>query len=234
MELYKFLQQQGFGSRKECRKLVESGLVEVAGTKVHDPIWPVDPELCTALTVNGVAWQPVCLPLYLVLNKPDGFETSHKPMHYPSVFTLLPRQFIALGITAVGRLDADTTGLLLFTSNGQFVHALTSPRRHVAKRYRVLLKHPVSQDFMRRLQEGVLLKDADQPVLADEVEQRDEFSIALTISEGRYHQVKRMVAAAGNRVNALHREAVGAMELGDLASGEWRYLTQAERQCLGF
>lgn len=234
MELYKFLQQQGFGSRKACRQLIEYGLVEVAGARIEDPAYAIDPCTRDILLVDGEPWQPVRLPLYLALNKPAGVETSHQPMHHPSVFSLLPRQFQALGISAVGRLDADTTGLLLLSTDGQFVHALTSPRRHVPKRYRVLLKHPVVPELIDRLKAGVMLKDDDQPVLADAVEQCDAQSIALTISEGRYHQVKRMVAAAGNRVVSLHRESVGTLTLGSLEPGAWRHLSAEERQALGF
>jgi 16S rRNA pseudouridine516 synthase len=234
MELYKFLQQQGFGSRKVCRQLIEYGLVEIEGRRIVDPACPVDPAILASILVDGEHWKPLALPLYLVLNKPTGVETSHQPMHHPSVFSLLPRQFLQLGISAVGRLDADTTGLLLLSSDGQFVHALTSPRRHVAKRYRVLLKHAVNQAFLDSLHTGVVLHDDSRPVLADALEQRDDTTIALTISQGRYHQVKRMVAAAGNRVVSLHREAVGALELGTLAAGEWRHLTLEEKQSLGF
>ncbi|HJU49407.1 MAG TPA: pseudouridine synthase, partial [Pseudogulbenkiania sp.] len=145
MELYRLMQQQGFGSRKECRKLIEHGLVELDGAVVDDYRLEVDPAAIDELVIDGEPWEILALPLYLLLHKPAGYETSHKPMHNPSVFTLLPWQFSQLGIAAVGRLDVDTTGLLLLTTDGQFVHALTSPKKHVPKCYEVTLKHPVSE-----------------------------------------------------------------------------------------
>jgi 16S rRNA pseudouridine516 synthase len=234
MELYKFLQQQGFGSRKTCRSMIEQGLIEFGGRTIVDINWPVPTESCELWRVDGEAWTPVEMPIYIALYKPENHETSHSPMHYPSVFSLLPPQFVQMGISAVGRLDADTTGLLLLTTDGQFVHRLTSPRHHVPKRYRVLLKHPLDEEQIGRLRAGVLLKDEDQPVLADAVEPVDSHILNLTISEGRYHQVKRMIAAAGNRVVGLHRESVGSLELGSLEPGQWRFLTQEERKLLGF
>lgn len=233
MELYKFLQQQGFGSRKQCRELVARGRVELDGRPVDDPARPVDPAAPGALRIDGEAVTVYPLPLYLLLHKPADCEVSHRPGHYPSVFGYLPAQMVALGLSAVGRLDADTTGLLLFATDGAFVHALTSPRRHVAKRYRVTLKHPAGADLLDRLSAGVVLHDDDTPVRADAVALPAPTTLLLTISEGRYHQVKRMVAAAGNRVVALHREAVGALELGELPVGQWRFLTRDELALLG-
>jgi 16S rRNA pseudouridine516 synthase len=234
MELYKFLQQQGLGSRKFCRYLVDSGQVALNGQVIQDRELQVDAQSSGAWTLSGEPWQPLALPLYIMLHKPSGFETSHQPSHYPSVFSLLPASFVQLGISAVGRLDADTTGLLLLSTDGQFVHALTSPRRHVAKRYRVGLKHPWNDEQLQRLQSGVVLKDDPQAVRADALETPDALSLLLTISEGRYHQVKRMVAAAGNRVLSLHRDRLGGLALGDLEPGQWRLLSQDERCALGF
>ncbi|WP_028535086.1 pseudouridine synthase [Paludibacterium yongneupense] len=233
MELYRFLQQQGFGSRKECRQLVEYGLVEIDGHLAQDYRLPVDVAMISALLVDGEPWQPVALPLYLMLNKPAGYETSHKPQHHRSVYSLLPRQFSRLEIAAVGRLDVDTTGLLLLTTDGACVHALSSPRRHVAKRYEVTLKHPADAELIRQLKDGVLLKDEKERVMADEAEILSDERIALTISQGKYHQVKRMVAAAGNRVVGLHRTALGRLELGELEEGCWRLLTADELERLG-
>jgi 16S rRNA pseudouridine516 synthase len=153
------LQQQGFGSRKECRKLVEYGLVEINGAVAEDYRQEWSPTDIEELVVDGEPWPLQDGPIYILLHKPDGYETSHKPMHHPSVYTLLPWQFGNLGISAVGRLDVDTTGLLLLTNDGQFVHALSSPKRHVPKCYEVTLKHPVVDDLVRHLLAGVFLKD---------------------------------------------------------------------------
>jgi 16S rRNA pseudouridine516 synthase len=236
MELYKFLQQQGLGSRRACRQWVEFGRVSMNGKIIREAESPIDPDVDVDATwlVNGQPWHPVKLPLYLIMHKPEGYETSHNPTHHPSVFSLLPAQFVQIGILAVGRLDADTSGLLIMSTDGKFVHALTAPRRHVAKCYRVGLKHPADEALLERLRSGVLLKDDDQPVRVDSVEFHDLNTLRLTISEGRYHQVKRMIAAAGNRVAALHREMMGGLLLDGLEAGQWRALTEEELRSLGF
>lgn len=234
MELFKFLQQQGFGSRKTCRQLVDAGLLVINGQVQDDPSAVIDPAAVETLLVDGVPCAPLRLPVTVLLHKPAGYEVSHSPSHHRSVFGLLPERLRNLDLSAVGRLDADTTGLLLFSTHGALVHALTSPRRHVPKRYRVGLKHAADADLPGCLRQGVLLKDDATPVCADEACLVDARTLLLTISEGRYHQVKRMVAAAGNRVEALHREAIGKLELGDLAEGDWRELSAAELALLGF
>lgn len=234
MELYRLLQQQGFGSRKECRQLVDYGLVEINGEVAEDYRADIDLASIDELVVDGEPWPLLHLPLYLMLHKPDGYETSHKPLHNPSVYTLLPWQLGNLGISAVGRLDVDTTGLLLLTTDGQFIHALTSPKRHVPKRYEVTLKHPVTPEFVKHLTAGVFLKDENEKIAADAVDVLDEITILLTITQGKYHQVKRMVAAASNRVAQLHRVGIGALQLGELEEGAWRLLTAAELAELGF
>ncbi|NDV11273.1 pseudouridine synthase [Crenobacter caeni] len=233
MELYRFLHQQGFGSRKECRQLVEYGLVELSGSACDDWRLDVDPAALSGLVVDGEPWTPLTGPLYLLLNKPAGYETSHKPMHNPTVYGLLPWQFVNRGVSAVGRLDVDTTGLLLFSSDGQFVHALTSPKRHVPKCYLATVKHPLTDAQLNALRAGVYLKDDDERVVADEAVADDAHTLRLTISQGKYHQVKRMVAAAGNRVTALHRVSLGALRLDDLPEGQWRHLTGEELAALG-
>jgi len=147
-----------------------------------------------------------------MLHKPAGMECSQRPSAWPSVYTLLPaplrqrpRRGGTPGVQAVGRLDQDTTGLLLLTDDGGLLHRLASPRHVVAKVYEVTLKHPATAALLQRLREGVPLRDAPQPVRAAAVEQVGAQQLRLTLTEGRYHQVKRMVAAAGNRVQALHR-----------------------------
>ena len=234
MELYRFLQQQGFGSRKECRKLVEYGLVEINGEMNDNWRAEISAADITALSVDDEPWQVLHGPVYMMLNKQADTETSHKPIHHPSVYSRLPPQFTHLGVSAVGRLDADTTGLLLLTTDGQFIHALTSPKKQVPKCYRVTLKHPVSDEMLQQLSSGVLLRDEDEVLAVDAVARIDDHTMDMTISQGRYHQVKRMVAAAGNRVNALHRIAIGPLALADLAPGQWRFLTPAELASLGF
>ncbi|MBV8046963.1 MAG: pseudouridine synthase [Paludibacterium sp.] len=234
MELIKFLQQQGLGSRKDCRRLIDLARVQIDGSIMQDPRQTVDPATMSQFCIDGEKREILLFPLYILLHKPADFEVSHQPAHYPSVFTLLPAAMQQAGLLAVGRLDADTTGLLLLTTDGRFVHALTSPRRHVPKRYRVTVKHAILPEMVAKLQSGVILKDDSESVAAEVVTVLDAHTLEMTISEGRYHQVKRMVAAAGNRVVGLHREALGSVELGALAEGAWRYLSAAERAALGF
>ncbi len=165
----------------------------------------------------------------LMLHKPAGYECSRKPMHHPSVLELLPRPLRLRGVQPVGRLDEDTTGLLLVTDDGQLNHVLSSARRKVPKIYRVTTRHAVDQDQVERLLAGVLLNDEPDPIAAAACEIAGEKLLRLTVTEGKYHQVKRMVAAAGNRVEALHREAVGELALpDDLGVGEWRWLSAVD------
>jgi 16S rRNA pseudouridine516 synthase len=218
------LHSQGFGSRRECRVLVYSGRVTVAGELTEDPSAEFDVgELRFA--VDGTEW---CFREHatLMLHKPAGYECSRAPQFHAGVLELLPPPLRARGVQPVGRLDQDTTGLLLLTDDGALNHRLTSPRHHVAKTYRVTLKHPADATLCQRLLEGVQLHDEPAPSLAMNCVLLDDLTLRMTIDEGKYHQVKRMVAAAGNRVEALHREAVGSVVLPeDLAPGEWRWMS---------
>lgn len=227
MQLERILQSQGFGSRKECRGLVRAGLVTVAGAEVDSPFVEFEPE-GLQFTVDGDEWQ-YRAQAYLAINKPAGFECSHRPQHHRSVFSLLPEPLVTRGVQCVGRLDEDTTGLLLLSDDGQFIHALNSPKRKVGKVYEVHTKHVFDQAQCDALLGGVILHDDPEPVMALECQILGERSLRLRIAEGRYHQVKRMVAAAGNRVESLRRIAVGSYALpDDLAEGEWRWLGEAE------
>jgi 16S rRNA pseudouridine516 synthase len=172
---------------------------------------------------------------FLMLHKPAGFECSHKPGAHPSIYTLLPGPLrmrgggAAAGVQAVGRLDHDTTGLLLLSDDGKFIHRMTSPRHHVPKVYQVRVKHPLDAAQLERLRAGVVLDDDPKPVRAAACSALSEFDLELTLTEGKYHQVKRMVAAVGNRVEGLHRSRVGAVSLPpELLPGQWRWLTEAE------
>lgn len=148
-----------------------------------------------------------------------------KPRHHPSVLSLLPPPLRTRGVQPVGRLDEDTTGLLLLTDDGALIHRLTSPKWHVPKVYEVGTKHPVTDEQIARLLAGVVLDDDPAPVRAAACERTGERALTLTLTEGKYHQVKRMVAATGNRVETLHRSTFGALVLpDDLAPARWRWL----------
>ena len=231
MWLARALQSQGLGSRKGCVLLVRSGVVAVNGVVCDDPEAEVEPD-GLELTVNGVTW-PYHQHAYVLMHKPMGYECSHKPKHHPSVYSLLPPPLIERGVQCVGRLDQDTTGLLLFTDDGQFIHRMTSPKKGVAKVYRASCADPVTDATLDALRSGVQLNDEPAPIAALACEAIDEHTLRLTLAEGKYHQVKRMIAATGNRVDGLHREAIGDYVLPvTLAPGAWCWLEAADLQQL--
>lgn len=245
MQLQDILYSQGFGTRRVCAGLVQQGLVRVYTAGPGSPA-----ELCTEsarefepeglwFQVQGQDW-PYQARAYLMLHKPAGTECSQKPSAWPSIYTLLPaplrqrpQKGAVQGVQAVGRLDQDTTGMLLLTDDGQFIHRMNSPKRHVPKVYEVGTKHPVEEAQLRKLLDGVVLDDDPRPVRAAACEATGERELRLTLTEGKYHQVKRMVAAAGNRVETLHRSRIGQLALpADLAPGQWRWLTTADLAAL--
>ncbi len=184
--------------------------------------------------VQGMAWE-YHEKAYLMLHKPAAYECSHKPSSYPGIYTLLPAPIrqrgggAAAGVQAIGRLDQDTTGLLLLSDDGKFIHRMSSPRHHVAKVYEVTTKHAVDDQQIQKLLAGVVLDDSPKPVRAAACEKTRELRLRLTLTEGKYHQVKRMIAAVGNRVEGLHRAQIGGLVLpADLKPGAWRWLTAPE------
>jgi 16S rRNA pseudouridine516 synthase len=226
MRLAQVLFTQGFGSRRLCAGLVASGLVSVGGRVLDDPDAEVDTQ-GLVFEVEGRAW-PYHAQALILLHKPAGYECSQKPRHHPSVMSLLPPPLRDRGVQPVGRLDEDTTGVLLLTDDGALIHRLTSPRHHVPKVYEVLTRHPVTSEQLEALCAGVVLDDSPQPVRAAAAEASGATALRLTLTEGKYHQVKRMVAAVGNRVDALHRSAFGQVRIPDgLAPGQWQWLDPA-------
>ena len=233
MQLERLLQKHGFGTRKGCRGLIRDERVAVNGQICDDPFADI-PTANLVFSVDGVDW-PYAEFASLVLNKPAGYECSRKPQHHPSVLELLPRPLRERDVQPIGRLDEDTTGLLLITDDGQLNHQLSSARRKVPKIYLATTKHPLDQAQIDQLLAGVLLNDEPEPIAAAGAEIVGDHLLRLTVTEGKYHQVKRMVAAVGNRVEALHREAVGQLSLpDDLPPGEWRWLTPADLEKLGY
>ena len=236
MQLQEILFSQGFGTRRVCAGLIQQGFVTADGTPCTDPSAPfVAKNLRFA--VQGVDWE-YHEKAYLMLHKPAGYECSQKPSTYPSIYTLLPPPIrqrgggAAAGVQAVGRLDQDTTGLLLLSDDGKFIHRMSSPKHHVPKVYEVTAKHAVDDKQIQKLLAGVVLDDDPKPVRAAACVQTGEHELSLTLTEGKYHQVKRMIAAVGNRVEdvgGLHRARIGALDLpADLKPGQWRWLTAAD------
>ena len=246
MQLQDVLYSQGFGTRRVCAGLIQQGLVQIHGEApggelqtVTDAAFDVTPQ-GLRVRVQGVDW-PYHEKAYLMLHKPSGTECSQKPSTYPSIYTLLPsplrmrpQKAAVQGVQAVGRLDQDTTGLLLLSDDGQLNHVLSSGKRKVPKTYLVKTRHVVDQCQVEHLLAGVSLHGEPQPIAAAVCGIVGEYQLRLTVTEGKYHQVKRMVAAAGNRVEGLHREAIGGFALPpELEPGEWRWLCASERQQLG-
>ena len=227
MKLSQVLFSQGFGARRECEGLILSGHVGIDGAVQDDPWLEVEPE-GLMFSVRGEPW-PYHAKALVLLNKPAGYECSQKPKHHPSVMSLLPPPLRVRGLQPVGRLDEDTTGLLLMTDDGALIHRLTSPKKHVPKVYEIETIDPVTEKQIDELRRGVVLHDDPLPVAAAACEQTGEHALRLTLLEGKYHQVKRMVAATGNTVNALHRSRYGVLALpADLAAGQWRWLPGPE------
>lgn len=245
MQLQDILYSQGFGTRRVCAGLIQQGLVQV-----QTAFDSVDYVVCLQsdrefdpidlrFKVKGVDWA-YHAKAYLMLYKPMATECSQKPSTYPSIYTLLPAPLrqrpnkgSVQGVQAVGRLDQDTTGLLLMTDDGAFIHRLSSPRHHVPKVYEVTVKHPLDARQIQKLQEGVVLDDDPAPVRAAACEIVSEHHLRLTLTQGKYHQVKRMLAAVSNRVEGLHRSKIGALELpADLQPGQWRWLSEQQMQNL--
>lgn len=234
MELQDILYSQGFGARRVCMGLVQRGLVSVNGVLTDEPHGEFEPK-DLQFTVEGRLWT-YRAKAYLMLHKPPGYECSQKPSAWPSIYTLLPAPLrqrpnkgAQPGVQAIGRLDQDTTGLLLLSDDGAFIHKMSSPKQHMPKVYQVGTADPVDDRQVARLLEGVILTDDPRPVRAAACRKTGDGSLELTLTEGKYHQVKRMIAAVGNRVVSLHRSRIGNLELPpDLAPGEWRWLTTDE------
>lgn len=228
LSLEKILQSQGFGSRKQCRFLIESGKVKVDNATCADAK-AIFETANFEFTVSGQTWL-YREKVYIAMNKPIGFECSHNPQHHHSVFSLLPPQLVERGLQCVGRLDQDTTGLLLLTDDGAYLHALTHPRRHVPKRYRITTHELVTAAQIAQLEAGVELIGEKELLRAYQCTLDDSQVLSFTIHQGLYHQVKRMIAAVGNHVIALNREQIGQFQLGDIAEGQWVYLDSEQQQ----
>lgn len=225
MRLDKFLCDALGATRKEATKIIKSGDVTVDGVVQKSGAFKVAED-------SGVEWQGRELskpgPRYIMLFKPDGFVCSHEDGFNHTAFMLLDEVKME-NLHFAGRLDVDTTGLVLVTDDGQWSHRVTSPKHKCDKTYRVWLADPVQESYQQAFAQGIALKGEKTLTLPAHLEVIDDREVVLTIHEGKYHQVKRMFAALGNKVEALHRERIGAIELDEtLEPGEYRYLTQQE------
>lgn len=229
MRLDRWLTTLGVGSRSQVQKLIRAGQVQVDGKAVSDPSATCDTSRA-ALVLSG---QPIDgrLTRHVMLNKPAGLLTAARDKKQPTVMDCLPPVYAALGCMPVGRLDKDTTGLLLLTTDGELNHRLLAPARHVDKVYRAVVDGPLTSEDAEAFARGLRLSDFDAlPARLDILSSRETEATALvTVREGKFHQVKRMFAAVGREVTALHRLSFGPLELDEtLAPGQWRELTEDE------
>ncbi|MEG9488676.1 16S rRNA pseudouridine(516) synthase RsuA [Mannheimia indoligenes] len=226
MRLDKFIAENTGLTRSQAAKVLKSGEVTVNGKIEKSGAAKIsqDDEIC----YQGESLEWVEEGQYFMLYKPQGYICSNDDGEYPTVFQFFDYPLMTKLHTA-GRLDVDTTGLVLLTDDGKWSHRITSPKHHCEKTYLVTLADPVEDFYAEKLAEGILLRGEKDPTLPAQLEILDDYNVNLTISEGRYHQVKRMFAALGNKVEALHRWRIGDVVLDEtLAEGEFRPLTQTE------
>lgn len=232
VRLDKLLANLGYGSRREIQNLARGGAILLDGAEVADAgdRIALDPDLPQRLTIDRAPVDP--LPgLCLMLHKPLGVTCSHKEAG-PLVYGLLPERWRRRDppLSTVGRLDKETSGLLLLTDDGALLHRIIAPKANVAKRYRVTLDRPLDGTEAATFASGTLmLEGEDRPLLPVQLEQEDPAHCAVTLTEGRYHQVRRMFAAIGNHVVALHRDRIGGLDLPtDLPAGGYRVMNEPD------
>ena len=230
--LDRLLANLGYGSRKQVQSLAAAGLVTLDGETIGkaDRHIPITADLTGRMQIDGEPLDPPP-PLTLVMNKPLGVVCSHREPGR-SVYDLLPRRWSRRdpAISTIGRLDKETSGLLLMTDDGGLLHRIISPKTEIAKRYLVTLENPLRGDETELFKSGnMLLEGETKPLLPAILDKITQNQCWLTIMEGRYHQVRRMFAATGNHVAALHRDRIGGLDLPEnLEVGAFRYLTDAE------
>ena len=226
MRLDKLIASQGKYSRNDVKKLIRDGLVTVDGEKAATSDIQVNPET-SEVVVDGT---PLCYRehVYIMLNKPAGVVSATDDREHETVLDLVPDGLKRPGLFPAGRLDADTTGFVLITDDGDFAHKILSPKNHVEKTYIAELADPISEDDVEKLESGIVLKDETR-CLPAKINVLDERKIEIKICEGKYHQIKRMIAATGNRVLVLKRTKIGGLPLDiDLLPGNCREITQEE------
>ena len=232
MRLDRLLANLGYGTRREVERVVWAGLVVLDGVALEDADQriAITSDLPARMTFDGAPLDPPP-GLTLMLHKPVGVTCSHKEQG-PLVYSLLPERWRRREppISTVGRLDKDTSGLLLLTDDGALLHRIISPRSHVSKRYDVTLDQPLRGEEEKTFASGELMLEGEtKPLLPVHMEALSTTRATVTLTEGRYHQVRRMFAAVGNHVTALHRDRVGDLMLpADLPAGQYRILGEAD------
>lgn len=227
MRIDKLISDSGLLSRKECALAAKRGQLLVDGEPVRDASRHIDPELST-VTLFGrtVEYRRFT---YVMLNKPEGYVSATEDSRLPVVTELLPEELRRQELFPVGRLDRDTVGLMILTNNGKLAHTLLSPKRHVTKLYRFECADPLPSGAEERFLDGVVLADGYECKSAVITLSDSRTSGEITLTEGKYHQIKRMIASLGSRVTYLERIAFADIPLDTaLARGEWRFLTAEE------
>lgn len=227
MRLDKYICKSTAYSLADARVLITTAEVVVNRHRVIDVNHQVHKNNLVTLNSRPLILRPF---RYILVNKPLATVCSNVDDHYPSIFNLLDVQRVS-ELHIAGRLDADTTGLVLITDDGHWSFNLTSPNNKCAKVYKVQLSRPIASDTRERFQEGIYLQGETKITLPAILHIVDSHNVLLTLTEGRYHQVKRMFAAIGNRVKSLHRHQIGNVEL-DVGLSHWRNLTKAEVDAL--
>ncbi len=231
LRLDKLLSSRGYCTRSHARSFLKDHEVCEKGVRIFKDDQRVDGN---AITIEGEPADPE--QIYVMLHKPIGVVCSHDEGEGELVYDLLPERWMQRNpiVTTVGRLDKETSGLLIVTDDGTLVHRLTSPKKQVEKVYRVGLAKPLNGTESERFASGTLMLENDpKPLLPAQLNVLGDREVELTIVEGRYHQVRRMFAAVGNHVETLHRERVGTLELGELKQGEWRAISADEVASIG-
>lgn len=226
MRLDKFLAENTGLTRSQASKALRQGLVEVNGKLEKSASLKISEN--DSVIFEGEPLQWYTPGQYIMLNKPQGYVCSHDEQDHPSVLQFFDYP-LAGKLHCAGRLDVDTTGLVLLTDDGQWSHRLTSPKHHCEKTYLVTLADPIEDNYQQAFEQGILLRGEKTPTLPAKLEIIDDYQANVTLTEGRYHQVKRMFAALGNKVIGLHRWRVGNVVLPeDLEEGEWVNLSEEE------
>jgi 16S rRNA pseudouridine516 synthase len=228
LPIEKILQSQGYGSRKWCRDCIENGDFRIDGQVFTDPKFLIDPSQHEfRVFEESFDYHE---RVYLILNKPSGYECSRSPTRHPGVLVLLSDPMRRREVQPVGRLDHDTTGLLLLSDDGGFIHRQSSPKHHVPKTYWAHTSEPIGSEVAEKLTQGVQLNDEPHPIAALSSKMITPHILEIVLAEGKYHQVKRMIAAIGNHCARLERVGIGRLTLANLSlpEGSWRHLSEDE------
>ena len=231
MRIDKLLSELGLCTRREAAKVARSGGILVDGQPIRDCSAHIDPDRCRVTFLGReVIYQKYT---YVMLNKPTGYVSATDDKSLPYVTELLPEELRRRELFPVGRLDRDTVGLMILTNNGQLAHSLLSPKHHVKKEYYFTAAEPLDANAERDFREGITLADGYECKSAELYLADDRREGRIVLTEGKYHQIKRMVASRGNRVTSLERISFGGITLDPaLERGEWRYLTAKEAELL--